>query len=385
MAYTNVGVSGGSGRDEDQLDLRDYARFLSRHWGKALAITAAFGAIAWATTALRPTVYDAQAVLAIHEDPDLPATGATIAKYRALVEDPAIPRRVVEDLGLNAAPDSVARMAARLSAPAVEGKVVAVDAQWEDAATAARAANSAARAVIALGNDRDRRAAATLRDVLKPELDGAERRLVDAEQALLAFERTHDVTAFRPDATTKVKRAEMLATVQADIEFERGNIASAELQLTKTPRMIGLLTDNGRGGRGDQILNPAYEELSRGIAASQVRLAGLQVEAKYLQEVGFGRGAGTTAEAEAQAGDLESDAARAQKVRDQVAERYRQAAADAVAPLPRLQLVDAAVPPDHAASKRVGMTTAVGLAAGLLLSLIGALIIWLVQPHETSL
>jgi uncharacterized protein involved in exopolysaccharide biosynthesis len=408
---------------QDEIDIADYAGRFRRHW-KLLIASALLGAvIGLAIAQFQTTLYEAVTTLLVVTPPKTPASPANITNFRALIENGTLVSQTIEELQLNRPPHDLTVQTfldRALITEEVRGStLLRVRVRLRDPKLAAEASRRLSDKAIALDRQLRREEGAAQSEQLKSHLDRAAEQLKTAEQELLAFQRKGQVELLKEDTTAMLGERGTLLKLIIDIEGEKARLAAAEAEIKKqepvlsvarsvraeealrraapsqsegdtaTTRTPGGARRDGAAARepavnpealdlSNPIVNPVYQTLDYQIVTSRARLASLERQRREMVEV---RGIGADqlkplTELYARQIDLaryQNNYDLAKRVYSELAVRYEQSRAESVEERARLQMVDAAMPPERPLSRHRAQAGALGFATGLFASALAAL------------
>ena len=248
-------------------------------------------------------------------------------------------------------------------------------------------------------NDRE---GTTVQAQLKEHLTSATARLADAEKTLLGFQQRAQIELLKEDTNAMLEERGDLLKLAIEIESEKSRLAASEQEIKRQDRVLSVgrsigaeqamrrgaaarpAADGGANSASadasanpealdltNPFVNPVYQTLDFQIATSRTRLAALEQQRRQLVDVR--KLGGDTFSRLSELYGRQMELARlqtafdlAKKVHTDLSVRYEESRTTVLGNSPLLQMVDAALPPDRAVSRRRGLLTGFGLAAGLL-------------------
>lgn len=385
---------------EGEIDLGYYYRVFGRHWNWIL-VGALLGALVGLGVSLRrPTLYEAVTTLVVLP-PARRDVQQAIPDMRPVLENYSLAAQVIADNKLDRPPYALTPQAFVQNVLQIEEvratNFVRVGVRLGDPNLAATASRGIAERAVVLARDLSEQAGSSTRDQLKNHVDDAMNRLQAAEQSLLAYRSQAQVELLKNDADAALDQRRDLLRLVVDIEAERARIKAAENEISKQPRLLSSpravgaedalrrstskedLEGPGKLDLSNPLVNPVYQTLEFEIATSRARLASLEQERHEMMDVQKIGGPELKQLTELYRRQIELERLQtnydvAKRVYSDLSLQYEQAGTDAVGATPRLQVVDKAVPPDRALSRRIAQTTLLGLCGGLVLAALAALV-----------
>lgn len=384
---------------EGEIDLGYYYRVFGRHW-KPILLGAFVGALVGLGVSLRkPTLYEAFTTLMVLP-PARRDVQQAIPDLGPVLENYSLAAQVISDNKLDRQPYAVTPQAFIrnvLHIDEIRGtNFVRVGVRLGDPNVAAAASRGVAERAVVLARNLSEQTGSSRRDQLKNHVDAASNRLQEAEQRLLAYRSQAQVELLQNDADAALGQRRDLSRLVVDIEAERARIKAAESEIAGQPRLLSSpravaaeealrrsAPEQDRAGAerldlSNPIVNPVYQTLEFEIATSRARLASLEQERRQMMEVNKIGGTELKQLTELYRRQIELERLQmtydvAKRVYSDLSLQYEQADTEALGASPRLQIVDAAVPPDRALSRKTAQTTLLGLCAGFLLAAVAAL------------
>jgi uncharacterized protein involved in exopolysaccharide biosynthesis len=408
---------------EDEIDFGWYVDALRRRWAW-LAAAAVLGALAAAgVAASRARVYEAATTLMVVAPARTPEAPVNPQTFRAILESGSLAAHVVAELGLGEAPHRLTPQAfleRALTVETVTGtNIVRVKVRLQEPTLAAEASRRLSQKAIALTRQLSQQEGSSVQDLLKEHLNSAADRLATAEKALLTFQQGAQVELLKEDTQAMLdERGDLLKLVVA-IESEKARLAAAEQEIKRqdpvltVSRAVGaeeaLRRAEAREGSPEQpaaaatgsqrpkgsegapappperstaadasyldltnpFVNPVYQTLDFQIATSRARLAALEQQRRQLVDVRRlgGEAFGQLSELysrQIELARLQTNFDLAKRIHSDLTVRYEESRTQALGSSPQLQLIDEALPPDRAVSRRTLQLMVLGFAAALL-------------------
>lgn len=328
---------------DEPLDLTRYFELLWRRRVVIILITLAGGLAGFAYSRMTPPVYRGTARLAITPDSN---SGGPIAIYQAsLLNEAVIAAAIAEiEAGGGGAVLTVANVQAGISSrTASPGNTLIVEANAGSPDAAGRLAGAIARRALVAYREAEDKALDVAQEKLRTEVDMAERVVAQSRAAWLAFRQKNPGEVLRADTEVFIAQGAELPKLLADIRAEQGRLRAARALSS-----------------------------SEQVAASQIRLAGLEARRDYLLGSGSpGESSAPPTKAEFEHLQLRADFIRALRVRDQVSDEAVAALRHRMSRPTILRFLDEA--PGRLSSRRTSSYVSRGLAAGVMFGVFGVL------------
>lgn len=377
------------------LDLADLVRSLWRaRWWFAIAVLLCAMAGAGLAVA-QGRWYEAVVMMAVATpktgEADAPGQ-VTPANFRPVVANKSVVARVIEafhlrDQGLTA--DAFMRRA--LSVNEIrESNLIRLAVTLRDPATAAEVANRIAQEAIALSRRLSQEELVRSRDEIREQLQQVERRLVEAEQKVVAFRREAQIELLRKDVETLLnQRAELMRTrvelagVQARVETgerelaARHRIDELRREITDDPALAEVVRQSGVNAAGvvtlsssSQWVNSVYQGLDAKLADDRTRASQLDRQVSQLTRTSDLAGERLAKldvlyarEEELARLELERDLAK--RVYEEVARQHEIARLRIAQRSAQLQVLDPAVPPSEPLARGTVVAALLGAVLGV--------------------
>jgi polysaccharide biosynthesis transport protein len=402
---------------EDEMHSMKYVLVLWRHRLALLLMTLACGLAVFLVSWRSQPVYEATARVVVNQSKMLDGTAASVsmAGYRELLDNQSVASQILDEFGLDKAPYNFrvsSFRAGNVSFEVVrETNVITITVRLPDAALAGKVANRWVELSLGLARRLSQEEATTARDLIGIQFDEARGRLAGAEEALGRFKKEAQIDLVQKDVESLLKERGTLVALSVEIEGERARLAKAEEEFARqervrtersaldasatlreatqtpppkakrdnaqpSPEQLGIAL---RSDALSPFINPVYEYLDQQISMSRTNLAAL--EKRRAELVGTLKlGAPVLAQLtqlygkQRELARLQMEFDLAQKIYAEVAARYEQSRVQVTSRTAQLQVLDSALPPDRPISPRPLRSTAIGLALGFVLSMLGVLI-----------
>ena len=225
------------------------------------------------------------------------------------------------------------------------------------------------------------------------ERDATFKRLQEAEKSMRDFQRTTPIEPLRIDVENLLDRRPEALDLNVRIQGERARVQQLEAELAKqdkirtTKRAVDPPATSGtdlqvRADRLDPYINPVYEALERDLTRARTELAALEQARKELVsrlqlDTRTGTRLAELYDAEARFTALTRAQEIAATAYQNAANKYEEARLESTVRSPRLQILDAALPPDRPVGPRA-LRNAV--AAAMLALTIAAVVVLVRDP-----
>ena len=232
-------------------------------------------------------------------------------------------------------------------------------------------------------------------DRIRKQRDGALERLKGAERAYEDYQRRAQVELLQKDVDTLLDRRPEALDLNVRIQGARARLQQAEAELSKQERVRtdrrgvdsvagspATTTSQGqasdlkiRSELLDPYVNPVYEALQRDVSTYRAQLAGLEQERKELVsrlnlDAPNAEKLNRLYQAEAALEALSREREIAREAYLNAAGKYEDAKLQSTLRSPRLQILDAALPPDRPMAPRAARNTAAAILFALTLGAI---------------
>ena len=402
---------------EDEIDFGRYFRVFARHWILLVVIALAGTASGFVFSRLKPVLYEGVTTILVLPPSNAAVRSASVANFRALLENQTHSLQVVNELGLDKPPFSLTAQRFHDEALQVEEvagtNLVKVRVRLTDPTRAMEASRRLAQKAVSLNTEISQREGSSIRDLLDVHLKEASDQLKAAETQLLEYQRAAQVDLLKRDAESVIDERGELLKLTIDIEGEKARLKTAESEISKQERLLSAgrsvrseealrraaqseHTDSAKDpGKADPdtldlsnpFINPVYQTLELQIATSRARLASLEQQRREMVDVKKlgGRELKELSELyghQIELGRLQNNYDLAKRVYGDLRLRYEQARSEGVGSSALLQIVDDAIPPDRPLSRQGAKSALLGLVGGFLIAAVGALALDSFNPRE---
>jgi protein tyrosine kinase modulator len=392
---------------EDEIDFTRYFRVFAQHWILLVVLALVGGLTGFVVSRLKPVLYEGVTTILISPPAKVDVRTASIANFRALLENLTHASQVINELALDKPPFSLTAQRFHDEAMQIEEipgtNLVKVRVRLSDPQRAMEASKRLSQKAVSLNTEISRREGSSIRDLLQAHLNDASDQLKAAETQLLAYQREAQVELLERDTDAMIYERGELLRLTIDIESEKARLSAAESEITKQQRVLSVprsvpsedalrraaeldrenpaaaaIKDAQTLDLSNPFINPVYQTLALQIASSRARLAGLQQQRRELIEVKKlgGRELKELSELysrQIHLARLQTNYDLAKKVYGDIRLRYEETRSDGVGSSAVLQVVDAAIPPDRPLSRQTGKSTALGFVAGFMVAALAAL------------
>lgn len=238
-------------------------------------------------------------------------------------------------------------------------------------------------------------------DRIRKQRDGALERLKGAERAYEDYQRGAQVELLQKDVDTLLDRRPEALDLNVRIQGARARLQQAEAELSKQERVRtdrrgvdsvagspATTTSQGQAAAPDlkirselldPYVNPVYEALQRDVSTYRAQLAGLEQERKELVsrlnlDAPNAEKLNALYQAEAALEALSREREIAREAYLNAAGKYEDAKLQSTLRSPRLQILDAALPPDRPVAPRAARNTAAAILFALTLGAIAVIV-----------
>jgi uncharacterized protein involved in exopolysaccharide biosynthesis len=400
---------------EDEIDFSRYFRVFARHWILLVMLALVGGVAGFASSRTKPVLYEGVTTILVVPPSNAAVRSASVANFRALLENFTHSAQVINELGLDKPPSSLSPQRFHDEALQVEEiagtNLVKVRVRLGDPTRAMEASRRLAQKAVALNTEISQREGSSIRDLLKAHLTEVSDQLKAAEAQLLAFQQQAQIPLLERDTDAMIYERGELLRLTIDIESEKARLKTAESEISKQQRILSIgrsvssedalrrLAQSDRDNPGNAaiddaqkldlsnpFINPVYQTLEFQIASSRARLAALEQQRRELVEVKKvgGRELKELSELYSrqieQAG-LQTNYDLAKRVYSDLRVRYEETRSEGVSSSAVLQIVDDAIPPDRPLSRQGTKSALLGLVAGLAMAALLALALDSRQPR----
>ena len=332
-----------------------------------------------------------------------PGTTASPASFRPIIESRTTALAVIKELGLDKTPYRLTptEFAEGIaSVDEVRGtNLMRVTVRFPEADLAARIANSLARHAVELARKVSSDEAVQAKDMIGEQLTLARTRLDEEDKQLKTYREEAQIEALKEDVRAALGKRGELLDLLVTIESEKAKLKRMEEELAKHNRVdvMKKTIDSepalaeaaraqapGSSTLGLQLrseaVDPVYQELDADAATTRTRLASLQKQKAELVDVRklnasqmpllmrlYAR--------EATLGRREVERDLAQKIYEDISQRYEAARLQVAGRSAQLVILDEAIPADRPVSRDVARKTAMAALVGFCIALVG-LLVW---------
>jgi uncharacterized protein involved in exopolysaccharide biosynthesis len=239
------------------------AAALWRARGVIVASAVVLGLVGLVVARMQRPQYEAQVTLII-ADSKMRDSGnaANPAGFIALLANRAMARQIVDEFDLGAAPHGLTptEFLDRVRVEDVRNAtLIRIRVRLSDAELATKVANRFAELAVALNRTLNQNDTTVARDLIKSQLDEAQKRLETARAAMLALRREARVELSKADVTALVEQREQGDGLLVSLAAERARLAQLERDLVAQPTTL----DSSRSAAADADLVAAINERSR--------------------------------------------------------------------------------------------------------------------------
>jgi uncharacterized protein involved in exopolysaccharide biosynthesis len=396
---------------EDEIDLRVYINVLVRHWRLVVALTLLAGAAAFVVSLLLPTKYRATAVVvvtrplyqfqfspAIQNLPETVQQGLLTGKAALeLATSDAMLQQVLHEVGdeLPSEERNLVSIKEMLTAKGgSDPSIVNLSVLNRDPQRVTRIANTWASLYVRQVNDLYSQSGEQL-EFFEGQLTQAKNDLDEADQALVDFQKRNDSTILQAQLSAKQSALSDYLVLNESLKLLLQNVSSLQDQLARQPAdtastlgddlaVLSLQINalNAQSGIPIQLQLPSTGTLSNKTVSQQADyLAGLAktIEAKQSEvkrqaealPIEIRTLQGQIQETSTEAVRLTRQRDLAQTVYTTLAQKVEETRIAAQDTSGRTRLASSAVVPEKPVSKRLLGNTAIGIALGLLVGVMG--------------
>jgi uncharacterized protein involved in exopolysaccharide biosynthesis len=393
--------------DIGPIRLGDYVVLLWRFKWLPILCAVAAGALMFVSSTSGSRVYESIVTFAATQSKigdTSPATTASPASFRPIIESRTTALAVIKELGLDKDPY-------RLTPTALFEEVASVDevrgtnlmrviVRFPDAALAARIANSVARHAVEVARKVSSDEAVQAKDMIGEQLTAARTRLDEAARQLKAYREEAQIEALKQDVEAALaKRGEVLDLL-VTIEAEKAKLARMEADLAKhnrvdvmkktidsEPALAEAARAQAPGNAAalglqlrSEVIDEVYRQLDQAAAETRAKLASLQKQKAELVDVRKINAAKMPLlmrlyEREATLSRREDEHFLARKIYEDISQRYEAARLQVAGRSAQLVILDEAIPADRPVSREVARKTAVAALVGFCIAIVG-LLLW---------
>lgn len=391
------------GRDE--IDLLEYAGTWWRYRYVLLAIALIAGVVTYVVNRrITPTWETTFRLMGTETGlEDGTATRLNIVAFRELVESPTQAAALIEEFGLQTPPHELTPekfLNGHVDVEVItDSTIIEVAVRLKDRDVLVKLARRYAERVVETAQRLNTEGIDYTAERIRQQRDAALERLTTAEEAVEAYQRRTQIELLRKDVDTMLERRPDALDLNVRIQGARARLQQAEAELAKQPRVRGerrgvdSLASTAppadpatgaapdmkiRGELLDPYVNPVYEALSRDVSQYRSELAALEQERKEL--VGRLQLDSPTAARLTRLYQAESELEALARGRDvareaylTAAKQYENARLQSTVRSPRLQILDAALPPDAPVAPRALRNTAAAVLIALTIAAIAVL------------
>ena len=367
----------------------------------------ASGTLMFVSTTSGPRVYESTVTFAATQSKigdTSPATTASPASFRPIIESRTTALAVIRELGLDKAPYRLTPsefVEGIASVDEVRGtNLIRVTVRFPEPEMAARIANSLATHAVEVSRKVSSDEAVQAKDMIGEQLTAARTRLDEAVRQLKAYREEAQIEALKEDVQAALaKRGEVLDLL-VTIESEKAKLARMEADLAKHTRVDVMkktidsepaLADAARAQAPgsaaavglqlrSEAINEVYQQLDQSAAETRAKLASLQKQKAELVDVRKVNAARMPLlmrlyEREATLVRREDEHFLARKIYEDISQRYEAARLQIAGRSAQLVILDDAIPADRPVSRQVARKTAVAALVGLCIAIV-VLLLW---------
>jgi uncharacterized protein involved in exopolysaccharide biosynthesis len=274
-----------------------------------------------------------------------------------------------------------------------------VTVRFPDPELAAKIANGVARHAVEVAKKVSGDEAIQAKDLIGHQVKLARDRLDEADAKLKAYREEAQIEALKEDVRAALGKRGELLDLLVDIQSETARLKAMEEELKRhtrvevlkktidsEPALAEAARAQGRGGAPaglqmqSESIDPVYQELDTAAATSRAKLASLQKERSELVDV---RKIGASQmpllmrlyEREATLARREVERHLAERIYEDISERYEAAQLQVAGRSAQLVILDEAIPADQPVSRQVVRKTSVAALIGFSIVLI-AVLVW---------
>ncbi len=391
--------------DSDEIDLLAYAGTCWRYRYVLLLIAVIVGAATYAINrSLEPTFESRFRLMGTEAGTEGNAGNRfTIVAFKELVESPTQAAGLVAEFGLDKPPHNLTAekfLAGHVIVEIIrDSNIIEVAVRLKNRDLVVRLARRYAEEVIQTAQRLNTEGIDYTAERIKRQRDAALERLAAVEQSLEKFQRDAQVELLREDVDALVSRRPDAIDLTVRIQGMRARLQQAEAELARQDKVRttrrgvdavegtapGRATTPGtpedlriRGDLLDPFVNPVYEAIARDVSTYRAQLAGLEQERKELAaRLQLDAPALTKLnrlyEVETELGKLTRASDIAREAYLNAANAYESARLQSTIRSPRLQILDAALPPDAPVAPRSLRNTVAAVLLALILGMLAVL------------
>jgi uncharacterized protein involved in exopolysaccharide biosynthesis len=327
----------------------------------------------------------------------------SIIAFRELVESPTQAAALIEEFGLAGPPHNLTPekfLGGHVDVEVItDSTIIEVAVRLKDRDLLVKLARRYAEGVVETAQRINTEGIDYTAERIRKERDAALERLTGTERAVEDYQRRTQIELLRKDVDTMLERRPDALDLNVRIQGARARLKQAEAELAKQPRVrevrrgvdsVASTAPPGdpskapapdiriSGALLDPYVNPVYEALSRDVSQYRTELAALEQERKELVgrlQLDAPTAARLTRLYEAESA-LETLARNRDIARDaylSAARQYENARLQSTVRSPRLQILDAALPPDAPVGPRALRNTAAAVLIALTLAAIAVI------------
>lgn len=395
----------GHAPGRDEIDLLEYAGTWWRYRYVLLAAALITGVVTYvANRQITPTWETTFRLMGTETGlEDGTATRLNIVAFRELVESPTQAAALIEEFGLHGPPHELTPekfLNGHVDVAVItDSTIIEVAVRLKDRDVLVKLARRYAERVVETAQRLNTEGIDYTADRIRQQRDAALERLTTAEAAVEAYQRRTQIELLRKDVDTMLERRPDALDLNVRIQGARARLQQADAELARQPRVRGerrgvdSLASTAppadpaagaapdmkiRGELLDPYVNPVYEALSRDVSQYRSELAALEQERKEL--VGRLQLDSPTAARLTRLYQAESELEALARGRDvareaylTAAKQYENARLQSTVRSPRLQILDAALPPDAPVAPRALRNTAAAMLIALTIAAIAVL------------
>ncbi len=395
----------------DEIDLLGYAASLWRYRYVLVIVAVVVGGITYAINRSITPTYETRFRLMGSESglEDTPGTRLNIVAFRALVESPTQAAGLLEEFHLQGPPHNLSVekfLRGHVDVDVIrDSGIIAVAVRLKDRDLVVKLAHRYAERVLEAAQRLSTEGIDFTAEQIKRQRDGALERLTLTEEALETYQRRTQIELLRKDVDTMLQRRPDALDLTVRIQGARARLQQSEAALARQEKVRDVrrgvdsvepssppredVRKRGdvreredvriRGELLDPYVNPVYEAIARDVSTYRSQLAGLEQERKAL--VGRLQLDSPTADklsrlyrSEAELAILTRNRDVAREVYLNASSKYEGARLQSTIRSPRLQILDAALPPDVPVAPRSLRNTLAAMLIALTLAAITVLV-----------
>ena len=389
----------------DEIDLLAYAAVCWRYRYVLLAIALVVGIATYAINRRMAPTFETHFRLMGTEPglADAPADRLNVVAFRELVQSPTEVAALVSEFGLDREPHGLTPqefLNGHLDVELIrDSTIIDVSVRLKnDPDLLVKVARRYAERIVETAQRLNTEGIDYTAERIRKQRDGALERLNKAERAYEDYQRSAQVELLQEDVNTLLDRRPEALDLNVRIQGARARLQQAEAELAKQERVRtdrrGVDSVAGSPGRTgerpappdmkirsellDPYVNPVYEALQRDVSTYRVQLAGLEQERKELVsrldlDAPSAAKLNRLYQVESALDGLAREREIAREAYRNAANKYEDAKLQSTLRSPRLQILDAALPPDAPVAPRAMRNTAAAILFALTIGAIAVI------------